>query len=82
MSDTITRVARVEIAQRDETPAPTRQEVVFDIRNLTVRYGRATACANRFISRALPGPVVSRPSPSRVAVRAASSRSVIRAVPA
>ncbi len=43
MSDTITRVARVEIAQRDETPAPTRQEVVFDIRNLTVRYGRTTA---------------------------------------
>ena len=43
MSDTITRVARVEIAQRDEAPAPTRQEVVFDIRNLTVRYGRTTA---------------------------------------
>ncbi len=43
MSDTITRVARVEIAQRDEPPAPTRQEVVFDIRNLTVRYGRTTA---------------------------------------
>ncbi|HEY8628672.1 MAG TPA: phosphate ABC transporter ATP-binding protein PstB [Gaiellaceae bacterium] len=36
-------MARVEIAQRDETPAPTRQEVVFDIRNLTVRYGRTTA---------------------------------------
>ncbi|MDX6493063.1 MAG: hypothetical protein QOH02_998, partial [Gaiellaceae bacterium] len=34
MSDTITRVGRVEIAQRDEAPAPTRQEVVFDIRNL------------------------------------------------
>jgi phosphate transport system ATP-binding protein len=43
MSDTITHVARVEIAQRDEPPAPTRQEVVFDIRNLTVRYGRTTA---------------------------------------
>jgi len=43
VSDTITRVARVEIAQRDEAPAPTRQEVVFDIRNLTVRYGRTTA---------------------------------------
>ncbi|MDX6493200.1 MAG: phosphate transport system ATP-binding protein [Gaiellaceae bacterium] len=43
MSDTITRVGRVEIAQRDEAPAPTRQEVVFDIRNLTVRYGRTTA---------------------------------------
>ena len=43
MSDTITRVGRVEIAQREETPAPTRQEVVFDIRNLTVRYGRTTA---------------------------------------
>ena len=43
MSDTIRRVARVEIAQRDEPPAPTRQEVVFDIRNLTVRYGRTTA---------------------------------------
>ena len=43
MTDTITRVGRVEIAQRDETPAPTRQEVVFDIRNLTVRYGRTTA---------------------------------------
>ena len=43
MSDTITSVARVEIAQRDETPAPTRQEVVFDVRNLTVRYGRTTA---------------------------------------
>jgi phosphate transport system ATP-binding protein len=43
MSDTITRVARVEIAQRDEPPAPTRQEIVFDIRNLTVLYGRTTA---------------------------------------
>ncbi|MDX6479326.1 MAG: phosphate transport system ATP-binding protein [Gaiellaceae bacterium] len=43
MSDTITRVGRVEIAQRDEAPAPPRQEVVFDIRNLTVRYGRTTA---------------------------------------
>jgi phosphate transport system ATP-binding protein len=43
MSDTITRVGRVEIAQREEAPAPTRQEVVFDIRNLTVRYGRTTA---------------------------------------
>jgi phosphate transport system ATP-binding protein len=43
VSDTITSVARVEIAQRDETPAPTRQEVVFDVRNLTVRYGRTTA---------------------------------------
>jgi phosphate transport system ATP-binding protein len=43
VSDTITRVGRVEIAQREETPAPTRQEVVFDIRNLTVRYGRTTA---------------------------------------
>ena len=43
MSDTITRVGRVEIAQREQTPAPTRQEVVFDIRNLTVRYGRTTA---------------------------------------
>jgi phosphate transport system ATP-binding protein len=43
VTDTITSVARVEIAQRDETPAPTRQQVVFDIRNLTVRYGRATA---------------------------------------
>jgi phosphate transport system ATP-binding protein len=43
MSDTITRVARVEIEQRDEPPAPTRREVVFDIRNLTVRYGRTTA---------------------------------------
>jgi phosphate transport system ATP-binding protein len=43
MSDTITRVARVEIAQRDEPPAPTRQDVVFDIRKLTVRYGRTTA---------------------------------------
>ncbi len=43
MTDTIMSVARVEIAQRDKTPAPTRQEVVFDIRNLTVRYGRTTA---------------------------------------
>jgi len=43
MSDTITRVGRVEIAQREETPAPTRQQVVFDIRNLTVRYGHTTA---------------------------------------
>jgi phosphate transport system ATP-binding protein len=43
MTDTITRVGRVEIAQRDQAPAPTRQEVVFDIRNLTVRYGRTTA---------------------------------------
>ena len=43
MSDTITRVGRVEIAQREHAPAPTRQEVVFDIRNLTVRYGRTTA---------------------------------------
>jgi len=43
MTDTIPSVARVEIAQRDETPAPTRQEVVFDVRNLTVRYGRTTA---------------------------------------
>ena len=43
MSDTITRVGRVEIAQREQAPAPTRQEVVFDIRNLTVRYGRTTA---------------------------------------
>ncbi|MEP6976468.1 MAG: phosphate ABC transporter ATP-binding protein PstB [Thermoleophilia bacterium] len=36
-------MGRVEIAQREQTPAPTRQEVVFDIRNLTVRYGRTTA---------------------------------------
>ena len=43
MSDTITRVGRVEIAQREEAPVPARQEVVFDIRNLTVRYGRTTA---------------------------------------
>ncbi len=43
MSDTIAGVGRVEIAQRDEAPARTRQEVVFDIRNLTVRYGRMTA---------------------------------------
>jgi phosphate transport system ATP-binding protein len=43
MSDTITRVGRVEIAQREQAPAPTRQEVVFEIRNLTVRYGRTTA---------------------------------------
>jgi len=43
MTDTITRVGRVEIAQREQTPSSTRQEVVFDIRNLTVRYGRTTA---------------------------------------
>jgi phosphate transport system ATP-binding protein len=43
MTDTITRVGRVEIAQREQTPASTRQEVVFDIRSLTVRYGRTTA---------------------------------------
>jgi len=43
VSDTITRVGRVEIAQREEAPVPARQEVVFDIRNLTVRYGRTTA---------------------------------------
>jgi phosphate transport system ATP-binding protein len=43
MTDTITRVGRVEIAQREQTPASPRQGVVFDIRNLTVRYGRTTA---------------------------------------
>ncbi len=43
MSDTITRVARVEIAQPDQTHPPTGREVVFDIRNLTVLYGSTTA---------------------------------------
>jgi phosphate transport system ATP-binding protein len=43
MSDTIARVGRVEIAQRAEPPAPTRRDVVFDVRNLSVRYGRTTA---------------------------------------
>ena len=46
MSDTITRVGRVEIAQREEAPVPARQEVVFDIQNLTVRYGRTTAISD------------------------------------
>jgi phosphate transport system ATP-binding protein len=44
MSDTITRVGRVEIAQRAEAPpAPTGREVVFDIKDLTVHYGSTTA---------------------------------------
>ena len=46
VSDTITRVGRVEIAQREDAAAPARQEVVFDIRNLTVRYGRTTAISD------------------------------------
>ena len=43
-SDTIPiDVAPVEIAQRREAPLPEQREVVFDIRDLTVRYGTATA---------------------------------------
>jgi phosphate transport system ATP-binding protein len=43
-SDTIpVDVASVEIAQRREAPLPEHREVVFDIRDLAVRYGTATA---------------------------------------
>jgi len=43
-SDTIpVDVAPVEIAQRREAPLPEHREVVFDIRDLAVRYGTATA---------------------------------------
>jgi phosphate transport system ATP-binding protein len=36
-------VAPVEIAQQRRTPAPTKREVVFDIRDLAVTYGATTA---------------------------------------
>jgi phosphate transport system ATP-binding protein len=36
-------VAPVEIAQRREAPLPEQREVVFDIQDLAVRYGTATA---------------------------------------
>jgi phosphate transport system ATP-binding protein len=39
---TIAAVAPIEVAQRDTTPT-TRKETVFDIRGLTVRYGRNPA---------------------------------------
>jgi phosphate transport system ATP-binding protein len=43
-SDTIPiDVAPVEIAQRREAPLPEQREVVFDIRDLAVHYGAATA---------------------------------------
>ena len=41
--DTIASVAPIEIAQRSDARAPTRREVVFDVRDLTVRYGSTVA---------------------------------------
>jgi phosphate transport system ATP-binding protein len=46
MTDDVTipvDVAPVEIAQERKTPSPTQREVVFDIRDLQVRYGPTTA---------------------------------------
>ena len=40
--DTIATVAPIEVAQRESVPT-TRKETVFDIRHLTVRYGRNPA---------------------------------------
>src|SRR5436309_2946797 len=43
--DTIATVAPIEVAQRESVPT-TSKETVFDIRNLTVRYGRNPAVEN------------------------------------
>jgi phosphate transport system ATP-binding protein len=40
---TMIDVAPVEIAQRRRAPLPTQREAVFDVQNLAVRYGQATA---------------------------------------
>ncbi|MFL6013433.1 MAG: phosphate ABC transporter ATP-binding protein PstB [Gaiellaceae bacterium] len=59
--DTIATVAPIEVAQRDGVPT-TSKETVFDIRDLTVRYGRNPAVENvnleiyRNIATALIGP--------------------------
>jgi phosphate transport system ATP-binding protein len=42
---TIATVAPIEVAQRESVPT-TRKETVFDIRDLTVRYGRSPAIEN------------------------------------
>ncbi len=41
--DTIVPVAPIEVAQRSEARPPTRRDVVFDVRGLTVRYGTTVA---------------------------------------
>ena len=43
--DTIATVAPIEVAQRESVPT-TSKETVFDIRDLTVRYGRNPAIEN------------------------------------
>ena len=59
--DTIVNVAPIEVAQRESAPT-TRRETVFDIRDLTVRYGKNVAVQNvsleiyRNIATALIGP--------------------------
>ena len=59
--DTIVNVAPIEVAQRDSAPM-TRRETVFDIRDLTVRYGKNVAVQDvgleiyRNMATALIGP--------------------------
>ena len=43
--DTIATVAPIEVAQRETAPT-THKETVFDIRGLTVRYGKTLAVEN------------------------------------
>ncbi len=45
-TDTIIPVAHIEIAQRREQDVPSQRETVFEIRNLTVSYGKAPALKN------------------------------------
>jgi phosphate transport system ATP-binding protein len=44
--NTITEVAPIEVVQRPEESTVTRREVVFDVRDLTVRYGNNPAVKN------------------------------------
>jgi phosphate transport system ATP-binding protein len=45
-TDTITPVTHIEIAQRREQDVPTQRETVFEIRDLSVAYGKAPALKN------------------------------------
>ena len=42
-TDTIVPVAPIEVAQREQPRPPAQREVVFDVRNLDVFYGKSPA---------------------------------------
>jgi phosphate transport system ATP-binding protein len=42
-TDTIVPVAPIEVAQREQSRSPAQREVVFDVRNLDVYYGKSPA---------------------------------------